>query len=70
MAMKMLLAIERLFDNIEEESMEKGIERGVSKVVGKAIRKGMGTEEIADLTDLTVEEVEKIRREIKEGTCE
>lgn len=66
----MTYAIERLFDNIEEESMEKGIEKGVLKVAVKAIRKGMSTEEIADLTDLTVEEVEKIRREIKAGTCE
>ena len=63
----MTYAIERLFDNIEEqgrkEGMEKGMEKGIEKIVKNAIKKGMKLEDIVELTDLTREDIEKIRQQ-------
>jgi predicted transposase/invertase (TIGR01784 family) len=47
-----------------EERMERGIEQGVNKtkieMAQKALEKGLSIEDIADLTGLSVEEIEQI----------
>jgi predicted transposase/invertase (TIGR01784 family) len=47
-----------------EEGMERGIEQGVNKtkieMAQKALEKGLSIEDIADLTGLSVEEIEQI----------
>jgi len=65
---------------IYQEGMEMGIGIGVEKGIGigveqkaketaiKLIKKGMSNEEIAEITDLPVLEIEKIRNELKNST--
>lgn len=47
-----------LYDPLVEE---KGIEKGIERVARKMIMKGKSNEEIMEVTDLTMEEVEKLR---------
>ena len=53
----MTYAIERLFDNIEEE--------GMVKVARKALQKGMNLDDIIELTGLTAEKVGKLWEEMQ-----
>ncbi len=51
-----------------EEGMEKGIEKGIEKkareTAVKLIKKGMSNADIAEITDLSIEEIEKIRESL------
>jgi predicted transposase/invertase (TIGR01784 family) len=43
-----------------KKGVEKGIEQKNTEVIKKCLKKGMSVEDIADITDLSVEEVKKI----------
>lgn len=66
---KMTYAIERLFDEVEEKGIQKGREEGIQKgreegilsVAKKMIEKGIEINEIAELTGLSMEEIEKLK---------
>lgn len=49
---------------VEKQGIEKGVEKGKKEVAKKAIRKGMSNEDIKDLTDLSLEDIQKIREEL------
>lgn len=53
-----------LYDPIVEE---KGIEKGIKKVAIKMIMKGKSNQEIMEVTDLSIEEIEKLRSGKAEG---
>ena len=48
----------------EQRGTKKGIQQKTVAVVKKCLKKGMSLEDIADITDLTVEAVEKLIKEI------
>ena len=50
----------------EKRGTEKGIEQKTIAVVEKCIHKGMSMEDIADIAEISIEEVEKILHEMKE----
>jgi len=43
-----------------EEGIQQGIEKGIEKIVEKLYRKGKSVQEIADLTDLSIEKIKPI----------
>jgi len=49
----------------EKIGMEKGMEKKAKITAVKLIKKGMTNEEIAEITDLTIAEIELIRKELK-----
>ena len=61
--------IMEVMNSYERKGMEKGIEEGIKEgkiaVAEKMLEKGMNIEEIADLTELPVEEVERLKRDLK-----
>ncbi len=48
-------------DQLIEEGVEKGIERGIEQVARNMIAAGKSDEEIAELTGLSVFDVQKLR---------
>ncbi|MGL4736749.1 MAG: hypothetical protein ACRCW2_04760 [Cellulosilyticaceae bacterium] len=59
-----------LYDPLVEEQgiakgIEKGIEQGLERAARKMILKEKSNEEIMEVTDLPIEVIEKLRREIK-----
>lgn len=72
----MTYAIERLFDSVEEQGIEKGVKKGVKKGMKKGMKKerttiakemladGETMDKILKYSKLTVEEIEKCRKEI------
>lgn len=52
-----------IFTEMEKQAEEKGIQEGIKKVAEKMIRRGDSIEDIADITELTVEQVKKNQRE-------
>lgn len=62
----------RLKAIIDEEAKldyteHKGIEKGIKIIVKKMIAKGKNNEEIMEMTDLTLEEIESIKKELSES---
>jgi len=53
----------------EEEAMEKGIEKGIEKekieVEKKALKKGFSIEDVVEITGLTLEQIENLKRKNK-----
>lgn len=64
--LKSIIDEEAKLDYAEHKGIEKGIEQGIKKIVRKMIAKGHSNEEIMDVTELTFEEIEKIRNEKNE----
>lgn len=48
-----------------EEGIQKGIQEGMREIAKKMIAKGNSNEEIVELTNLTIEEIQVFRQEIK-----
>ncbi len=48
----------------ENRGLEKGLEKGRESIIEKMLRKGKTPEEIADLTDIEVDDVRKIQESI------
>ena len=64
--------LERDMENREEgflEGMEKGIEKGSENekvlVTGKLLARGLSLDEISDITGLSIEKIEEIKKEIE-----
>jgi DNA-directed RNA polymerase specialized sigma subunit len=55
---------EAILKEVSEQSLEQGIEQGIEQkqrtVTIRSYKKGMPVTDIADITELTVEEVEQI----------
>lgn len=45
--------------------LEQGLEQGIALIIRNMVKKGSTCEEIAELTDLPLEHVEEIAREMK-----
>lgn len=60
--LKVLIDEEARLADVREEGIEEGIEQGVKKVAQNMIAKGKSNEEIMDVTDLTLGEVEALRK--------
>jgi DNA-directed RNA polymerase specialized sigma subunit len=51
---------EAILKEVREQSLEQGIEQNQRTVTIRSYKKGMSVTDIADITELTVEEVEQI----------
>lgn len=70
----MISNLEKNLERFIDESIERGIERGMEKEIEKGIKntsieiakrmllKGMSTEDIIELTKLTKEEIQKLKK--------
>jgi len=59
--LKWLRDEEMALKKAERKGMERGIERGIEKIVKSMLEKGIGVEEIIQMTDLDKESVNKIK---------
>ena len=63
------LALEKGREQGIEQGIERGIERGIEKkcheAVNRMLTRGMPEEQILDVLQLSVEQLEKIKRQIK-----
>lgn len=65
--------IEKSFENAEkrglkqgmEKGIEKGVQKGIQKVAIKMLKKGLDIKEISELTELTTDEILKLKDNIK-----
>ena len=59
-------AAERAFKKEREKGMEKGMEKAAEKMATKMIHAGKPDEEIMEFTELTKEQLEKLKKQLEE----
>ena len=59
-------AAERAFKKEREKSMEKGMEKAAEKMATKMIHAGKPDEEIMEFTELTKEQLKKLKKQLEE----
>ena len=59
-------AAERAFKKEREKGMEKGMEKAAEKMATKMIHAGKPDEEIMEFTELTKEQLEKLKKKLEE----
>lgn len=57
--------IEKSFENAEKRGLKQGIEKGIEKVAIKMLKKGLDIKEISELTELTTDEILKLKNKLK-----
>lgn len=57
--------IEKGIEEGLEKGKQEGIEEGIKKVAKNMIEKGASNEDIAEFTELSIEEVERIRKKMQ-----
>ena len=46
----------------KNEGIKEGVEKGIEKVAKKTLLRGHSTQEVIDITDLTTQEIENLRK--------
>ena len=53
--------IDYRFDLVEEEALERGIKEGIEQSIKNMLKKNIKVEDIADITDRSIEDIEEIK---------